>query len=601
MAIVSAFIGRSFNKREETLWFEIRKILDSLKPMGFSWEDADEAEAEPISDKVKQKIERNDLFIGILTRGEPIIAGRSFFKGKYCLWAKVINCLASYWIIQESGYAIGRGKKVTFLIEEGLQIPGGLNNDFEYIAVDRTNLSETIIKITQIISNEIATKIRPSEKEVPGGKVTELIPLQKGEAQNEQPVQVTEEDEGNLRKLIDAIDKKDFSVAKKHFDLLLETGPVKANPTLEIWCKVYYYKKLYLAGQREALDQVRAIADENPTNQSAIKSLLECFEYYDQTEEAIETIESFLKREPDIKLRFKLSLLLSNFEFKLKKYEPTRKRLSEFLAALDSNADRHLVYKTLGDAYKEQGDKNIACYLYEMALKYDPTDLSLRFQLAYSYGEIEKAELSVYHYKVYLNTDQDQVVLNNLGMEYEKLLLLGKSVSALRKADVAGETLSSSNLARMFLEKGFYDETETVLKKAQQQKDHHRNVEYYLNELKASIEGEDENEKRLVEEAKEYRDFALEFANAISTPFDKYESIKGLWTTNYGELQELRIQVDSPPTLTGMHEQEIVSTGGLLAILPRSKQESTKKVKQVIFTGTITNRGDKIFNKNIIP
>jgi len=62
MEIVSAFIGRSFDKKEEPLWNEIRKILDSLKPMGFSWEDAEEAQARPISDKVKERIERNDLF-----------------------------------------------------------------------------------------------------------------------------------------------------------------------------------------------------------------------------------------------------------------------------------------------------------------------------------------------------------------------------------------------------------------------------------------------------------------------------------------------------------------------------------------------------------
>jgi hypothetical protein len=62
MEIVSAFIGRSFDKKEEPLWNEIRKILDSLKPMGFSWEDAEEAQAKPISDKVKERIERNDLF-----------------------------------------------------------------------------------------------------------------------------------------------------------------------------------------------------------------------------------------------------------------------------------------------------------------------------------------------------------------------------------------------------------------------------------------------------------------------------------------------------------------------------------------------------------
>ena len=42
-------------------------------------------------------------------------------------------------------------KKVIFLIEDGLSIPGGLNADFEYVPIYKSNLSDTFTKLNQII------------------------------------------------------------------------------------------------------------------------------------------------------------------------------------------------------------------------------------------------------------------------------------------------------------------------------------------------------------------------------------------------------------------------------------------------------------------
>jgi len=592
MTIISAFVGRSFDQKEELLWARISKCLDSLKPIGFSWEDAEEAQAKPISDKVKERIERNDLFIGILTKGDAIISGCS--TSKYILMRKILNWLASYWIIQESGYAIGKGKKVVFLVETGLEIPGGLNSDFEYISFNRNNLSDTFLKVNQIIGNEIATKIEPLKEQVVA-KGTELIPVPKSEIEKQEAVEVVEKDDLLFKTVMEAIDNKDFQSAEEKFALLLQKDKVKGNPDIELWAKIYFYKKLYLAGQPEALDQLRKIANRNPTNLSVMNALVDCYEPYDQHEQAIRAIEPFAATAEDLDFKFNMSIVLSRLELKLKKYDRAKERLLEYLKTLEfnSNHQNYFIFKTLGDNFKEQGDQNIACYLYEMALNYEPTDSDLRFTLAYGYGEIDKNTLASYHYKVYLNIEEWPGALNNLGMQYEKLKLLGKSVSALKKAESLDHTLASANLSRMFIEKGFYDEAENTLIKAFEKKDHHRNVDYYLNELKTSKEQEEENEKKLSEETKEYRNFALEFAKAISIPFDTYAEINGLWLTDYGQLKEFRIQFDAPNRLSGEHKEEISTTGGLLAALalPGVRPEPEKRIKKILFTGTITNRG----------
>lgn len=587
MAIMSAFIGRSFDRNEEPLWNEIRKILDSLKPMGFSWEDAEEAQAKPISDKVKERIERNDIFIGILTKGKPIATDHSVFK--HLLFGKITNWLASYWIIQESGYAIGRGKKVTFLIESGLELPGGLNADFEYVSVDPNNLSDTIIKVNQIISNEIAPRITASGISVVS-KGTELIPSQKAEIQE---AEVVDEDEHAFGMAMEAITEKDFVTAKEKFNLFLQNEKVKSSPALEKSSKIYYYKKLYLAGQPDALDKLITISKENPSDLYALQALAECFELYDQYGEAIKAIESITKSEADFDFKVNVSILLSRMELKQKLYENAKKRLSVFLITLESNSNHqsYLIFKSLGDVFKEQGEQDIACFLYELSLNYEPTDSSLRFTLAYGYGEIKRYALAISHYKTYLNIEEGAGALNNLGIEYENLKLLGKSVSALKKSESLDDTLASANLSRIFIEKGFYDEAENTLVKALEKKDHHRNVEYYLNNLKTSKEGEEEKEKQFLEEAKEYKDFVLEFAKAISIPFDKCAEISGLWVTDYGELKEFKIQYDAPHKLAGEHEEEISTTGGLLTALAVGGQETGKWTKKILFSGTIANRG----------
>lgn len=322
---------------------------------------------------------------------------------------------------------------------------------------------------------------------------------------------------------------------------------------------------------------------ENPTVLDALQDLVECFELYDQYNEAIKTIESITKSEADFDFKFNVSILLSRMEGKQKLYDNAKKRLSDFLITLESNSSHqnYLIFKTLGDIFKKQGELHMACFLYELSLNYEPTDSDLRFTLAYDgYGEIKKHALAAYHYKAYLNTNEGPVALNNLGIEYENLKLLGKSVSALKRAESLHETLANANLSRMYIEKGFYDEAENILIKALEKKGYNKNVDYYLNNLKASKEQEEENEKKLLEEIKGYKDFALEFAKAISIPFDKYGEINGLWVTDYGELQEFKIQFDAPHKLTGEHEEEILTTSGLLAALAGSKQESEKRIKK---------------------
>ncbi len=598
MPIISAFIGRSFIKEDELLWAEIAKFLNSLSKVGFSWEDAEGSQAMPISDKVKEKIYRNDIFIGVLTKREPVYDAPVCSLGKYHLVTNPSNWTSSYWVMQESGYAMGMKKKVIFLIEDGLTIPGGLNADFEYVTIYKSNLSDTFTKLNQIVANEIGARLKYVEEQ-PGGRSAEIIAPEQSIPYQEQP-SLIEEKTLSWTEVLDSIEKKDFTVAEELFNKLLEQKQFKNEATP----KAFFYRQLYAAGKSDAFKELKAIADSNPEEIFVIEALVDCLQFYDKQQDARDLVEYYLGMNSNYDNKIKLSLILSSINVKLKEFEKCRTILYPFLEdeKINNNEQNFALYKAMGDAYKEQGELDLSCPLYEKALNFEPTDLSLRFRLAYDYGEIKRYALSVYHYKAHLKTSDDSSALNNMGWEFSRLKLLGKSVHSYKKAIELDHTLASANLARIYIESGLYDEAKLVLSQAVEKENHHESVDYYLNQLKTSIEKEDQEESKLFKDTNTYRNFIFNFAKAISTSFNRYKEINGLWIANYGELKEFRISIELPNSLKGTHQLDYTYTypsGGLgvYYALPSLKDASTiqieNRTKETILSGAIINKGLK--------
>lgn len=585
MATLSAFIGRSFSETDQVLWRKIEGSLDSMKRVGFSWEDAEEAQPKSISDKVRERIEKNDIFIGILTKREPICSSRRIRIGKrYHLLARTTNYLTSYWVIQESGYAMGKGKKVIFLIEDGLNIPGALNADFEYITIDRRDLLPAMQKLNEIIANEVGAKIQPLVAESRGeGVEATVVEQSETEVQDQEPPEFV----SMLDKVGVAIAHRDYSSAEEMFKRALQE---LTDEETKKHLQMVYYQGLYMSGRAESLSQLKKIVDGNPEDYDAVRILVECLEFYDKYEEAKETIKSHLERTSEYSVKLKLSLLLSEINIKRKEFEQAKDNLSGFLEKTGSNSDEQnfSVYKALGDIYKEQKELDMSCSIYEMALKYNPTVLSLRFKLAYDYNTIEKYALSAYHYEKYLKTKEDAAAMNNLGVAYESLGLLGQSAQLFKSATEGNNTLAAANLAKCYIEKGFYDHARNVLTRAVEREDHHQNVDSYLDELKTSVEREEKEKEKILEDAREQREFMLDFAQAISIPFGKYNEIDGLWVTTYKNLGAFQVKLISLNTLKGEYESEYSRTD------PYSPTgEPQDRIKKVTFSGTMVNRGLK--------
>src|SRR3989338_4072898 len=126
--MIKAFVGHSFDPEDEAIITAFKKMLDSLKKsMAFDWEDAEVAQIKPLSEKVSLKMTDKNLFIGIFTRKhielEPkkVLPPRIWNKDKYVVRRSDCAYGTSYWITQESGYAIARGMVTLFLVENGVR------------------------------------------------------------------------------------------------------------------------------------------------------------------------------------------------------------------------------------------------------------------------------------------------------------------------------------------------------------------------------------------------------------------------------------------------------------------------------------------------
>jgi hypothetical protein len=69
---ILAFVARSFDPVDEAKIDPIIRLLDSFIPLGFIPESAERSEVESVSEKVRSKIDKSDVLVGIFTQRHPV-------------------------------------------------------------------------------------------------------------------------------------------------------------------------------------------------------------------------------------------------------------------------------------------------------------------------------------------------------------------------------------------------------------------------------------------------------------------------------------------------------------------------------------------------
>ena len=152
---IKAFVAKSFTAEDEARIQPLLDILDTYRPLGLIFESADHAESEEVSTKVKRMIDDASIFVAIFTRKYPICEikpDNSLCQSSPPKWTPPL------WLLQETGYALAKEKRLVLFVETGVDIPR-LAGDHEYIEYDSDRPFEAYKRANQMFSRLISGQL----------------------------------------------------------------------------------------------------------------------------------------------------------------------------------------------------------------------------------------------------------------------------------------------------------------------------------------------------------------------------------------------------------------------------------------------------------
>lgn len=183
----------------------------------------------------------------------------------------------------------------------------------------------------------------------------------------------------------------------------------------------------------------------------------------------------------------------------------------------------------------------------EASLNADPLDTDLRFNLAYTYSNMGREKMALLHYAKLINiTPQYAIALNNLGVCYNHFKLKTKAITCYLTSAEHKETLAMGNLAHSYLEAGFVNEAKDTIRGANELStkgiEVSARVGSAMQKLKNIQKEEDEEEKNLLKEAGEEKEFRLKYSQSrLSDKITSENAWEGPWETPWGET---KIEID---------------------------------------------------------
>lgn len=118
------FLGRHFDETAKTV---SAPLLRFFQLVGFDVVEGEEFTAQAISAKVKSRIDLQDIYVGLVTGNRE-----------------------HDWITAEAGYALGKGKHLIILVEEGSNFSATITGkDFEHIPFQKGAVEQTFVKLLE--------------------------------------------------------------------------------------------------------------------------------------------------------------------------------------------------------------------------------------------------------------------------------------------------------------------------------------------------------------------------------------------------------------------------------------------------------------------
>lgn len=597
--MIKAFVGHSFDPEDESIIIAFTKLFNSLnKSINFEWEDANVTEIKPLSKKIPQKMVDKNLFIGIFTRKhielEPkkLIPSMPWNKDKHVI--RKADCVygTSYWITQESGYAIAQGTVTLFLIENGVRELKGLHADMEHIYFERGKESECFVKLNEALGRFLSesktdtenkgSNVPPkqSDKDIDVGGSENITVQEAAETDKAKGAKHKEEknDQYYFREMYLALLEKEeakFEGLKKE---VFEKYKSDENNTLEWQAKILSIESLLT--QKNVLNDLKELQKKKPDNTLVAYYIGQEYEKYRNYDKAIDEYLKSAKHETKIGIKLHRISAAAHAYVKNGQKDEAINVLLKDLREESPDDEKRLVYEYLADVAKTMENNELFTALAEKALVLNPSNNSLRFSLAYKYSNMDKDGLALYHYNILADNSPDSSNCNNLGVAYASLGMPSKAVESYIKASTLGATISRANLAQKLLNEGFIDYANDQLKEAMKSENYEKdNVGRALSRIDSIHEEENKKEKEALESVTGERRFKQDYADAYSMNFTVGDALSGEWNSKHGKIE---IHLESGNNLYGKREETVEGNNLYLAAMLAGSSVGTTPKKRIV-------------------
>lgn len=481
--------------------------------MGVVVETGEPPEAESISKKVRERIDRADAFVGVFTRRSPIRPSGGRWRSAWrCVTGEAALWTAPPWVLQECGYALGRGLQTVLFVENGVDL-GGLQGDLEYIPYYYSDPTSAITTASGMLNALLAAHMgasvetsvqlagetaasRPESSVQPTERATDLqkpIPIA-AEATSSDPLLAI------VEAVARALHEHDFEQAEREFQsglTAIQNAPSDdqaVGVSEPQWCFLYL-EELKKAGGPKAFSRLRQLGDAYPEIPEISAAVARDFREYKDYDAAIQCyLRAAEASTGPKKQRYSLSAARCMNDagqpadaaaFLIELLTDERETIA---ADLRSN-----MLAELSASLRKNGDHIAGLAVAEFGLKEDPTNARLRFGTGNEYDEAGYFELAARHFQMLSNADPlETAALHNLGLAYAHLNLPLMSVDCYTRAFELGETLSASNMAYKLIEVGFRDRCVALLDEASKMPDCDPRVAKCRGRLTQVAEAEEE-------------------------------------------------------------------------------------------------------------
>jgi hypothetical protein len=522
MSRIAAFVGHSFSKSDEALVTRFLNFFDHVQDLGigFTWDHAENAEPKVLSEKVKEKMEGKNLFIGLCTLKELAIAPeqlRTPFLRPASFVAERSNFEAktSDWITQEIGYSIAKGMKLILLIEDGVRRPGGLQGDIEHIPFSRSNPPDSFEKILEMV-RALGPKVAPLNQSTSQARAE---PSKSEEEQAKDSLDGEPDSTWTRESYESAIlgsvygdnERRTAALLQSFADAEIGKDP-EQRADLEahsIWLARIFDKK----GAKNT--RLEELASTHPKNHTIKKYLAQSYESFGIHDKAAQ--QYLAAAELTTHVDDQLGYLKDAATSRARNGDVSADTwLREKYSALQGKTTlcAQVFRRGLLEIAKIHKADQLWIAYQEARLLDLPDNYDSRDDLAWMYFSKGNYGLALYHYLLIPHSERSKYVWNNIGAAYKELEVPTKAVQAYRQSEAIGGTYAVSNLAFLLIEAGFSKEAEDLCKAALRKDNCDKRVAAALSSIGEKSAAEEKKESKISKDSEEEHRFMANLGNA---------------------------------------------------------------------------------------